>query len=156
MKSLLRGDSCTSPVPLLDHSCSVVKSAIADWFVVPKGKFFSPSKEVYITSGPWTGASHRVMNLLEVPLNWFSTFVFRRELTYRRKSATWHKFGMVWLYPSPIPMGKRKILLVQMITTCLRSAYRKGGSAPCGANPQVAPLIILCVSQHRWLAAYGH
>ncbi len=29
-KSLLRGVRCTSPVPLLDHSYSVLKSAIAD------------------------------------------------------------------------------------------------------------------------------
>ncbi len=28
-------------------------------------------------------------------------------LSYRRKSAAWHKFDMVWLYRSPIPMGRR-------------------------------------------------
>ncbi len=43
-------------------------------------------------------------------------------LSYRRKSAAWHKFDMVWLYRSPIPMGRRGILLVQLISTCLRCA----------------------------------
>jgi hypothetical protein len=37
------------------------------------------------------------------------------------------KFDMVWLYRSPIPVGRRGYLLVQMISTCLRYAEGGGG-----------------------------
>jgi hypothetical protein len=40
---------------------------------------------------------------------------------HRRKSATCPKYGMVWLYPSPLQVGRRAggNFLVQMISTCL-------------------------------------
>ncbi len=38
-------------------------------------------------------------------------------------SATWHKFEMVWLYRSPVP--------VTIIISYLSCAERKGGSAHC-------------------------
>jgi hypothetical protein len=41
---------------------------------------------------------------------------------------------MVWLYRSPIPVGRRGYFTHFIISTCLRCAYRKGegGPAPCG------------------------
>ncbi len=45
---------------------------------------------------------------------------------------------MVWLYRSPVPVGEEggylDILLVQIISTCLRRGYKwggGGGTAPC-------------------------
>ncbi len=56
-----------------------------------------------------------------------------RGSSHRRKSPAWHKFDMVWIWRSQYPSGEEGgILLVQMITTCLHSAWGEGGSAPCG------------------------
>jgi hypothetical protein len=58
-------------------------------------------------------------------------FAYRGSLN-RRKGAARHVIAMVWLCRSPIPEGEGGILLVPMVSTCLRGALRKGGgSAPC-------------------------
>ncbi len=48
------------------------------------------------------------------------------ERPHRGNSAAWQKFYMVCAYRSPIP-GGGGILLVQMISTCLRCAWEGGG-----------------------------
>jgi hypothetical protein len=43
-----------------------------------------------------------------------------------------------WLYRSHIPCSRKKegYFLVQMISTCLRGAWTKGGEGQCGWNGQ--------------------
>jgi len=74
---------------------------------------------------PSKGPCLRLMIDLEGPLSWFGTFAYRGSL-HRRKSAAWHRFDMVWLFCSPIPVGGGGILLVQMVSTCRRGL--RGGS----------------------------
>jgi hypothetical protein len=49
------------------------------------------------------------MNLLDSPLTYFSTFVYRGS-SHRRKSAACPKFHMVWLYRSPFLVGRRGVI----------------------------------------------
>ncbi len=42
--------------------------------------------------------------------------------------AACHKFDMVWLHRSPIPVGSRGVISSWMISTCLRYVWGGGGS----------------------------
>jgi hypothetical protein len=56
----------------------------------------------------------------------FSTFVYRGS-SHRRKSAACPKFDMVWLYRSPIPVGRRRVISsFKRFLPALRYAWRKG------------------------------
>ncbi len=65
------------------------------------------------------------------PSELFRTFLCRRS-SHRRKSAACPKFDMVWLDSSPISWwGGGSLIfcfLLQMISTCLPSRYRKEGA----------------------------
>ncbi len=70
------------------------------------------------------------------PTKFSSAFHLYSHRGSSRKVAARLLIDMVWLYRSPIPVGRggRGILLVQIISTCRRGAYRGeggGGSAPC-------------------------
>ncbi len=56
--------------------------------------------------------------------------------SHKGKGDARHMIDMVWLYLSPIPVRRRGILFVQMFSTCLRGAQRKGGgeSVPCNVD----------------------
>ncbi len=59
-----------------------------------------------------------------------------RESSLRRKGAAKHKIYTVWQYQSLFPLGGGGggvgNFLAQMISSCLRGTYRKGGgSASC-------------------------
>ncbi len=57
-------------------------------------------------------------------------FVYRGS-SYGARACFRHIIALVWLYRSPIPLGRRGvILLVQWLSTCLRGAW--GGAASCG------------------------
>ncbi len=56
----------------------------------------------------------------------------------RRKSATCHLVDMVWLYHSPIPVGRRGVnLLVQKISACRHGL--RGGEVGSGQHPVIMP-----------------
>jgi hypothetical protein len=91
-----------------------------------------PGKQTAKT-GVWFGEIERklsrLLSLTVLPLNYFMVQHFAsRESLHRRKGAASPIINKVFLYRSPIP----GILLVHM-TTCLCSAYRKGG----GQHPVV-------------------
>ncbi len=55
--------------------------------------------------------------------------------SYRRKSAAWHKFDMVWLYPLAYPIGEeRGVFSIKWFLTAL-AALRGGGRGGGGAAP---------------------
>ncbi len=59
-----------------------------------------------------------------------------RGSSHWRKGAARHKIGKVWVYRSPIPVGRRWIfyLLIQMVSTCTRGAYGGGGGQHPGGR----------------------
>jgi hypothetical protein len=55
--------------------------------------------------------------------------------------AAWHKFEMVWLYRSPIPVGRRGIFIARSDDLAsLRCAYRKAGGGGGGQHPVCQPM----------------
>jgi hypothetical protein len=58
--------------------------------------------------------------------------------SHRRKSAACHLVHMVWLYHSPIPVGRRGVnLLVQQISACRHGL--RGGEVGSGRHPVIMP-----------------
>jgi hypothetical protein len=54
-------------------------------------------------------------------------------VSHRNKSATCTKFDMVWLYRSPIPVGRRGVISsFKLFLTAFPRVERGEGSAPCG------------------------
>ncbi len=73
------------------------------------------------------GGDLRVMIDIEGTLSLFSTFAHRGS-SHRRKSAAWHKFDMVWLYRSPIPVGKKGVFYsLQFFLPAIAALRGRGG-----------------------------
>ncbi len=102
------------------------------------GKFFLTISQIYC---PRVGSSQdsdlKSPGGSEYWNNWraselVSTFVYRGS-SHRRKSA---KFDMVWLYGSPIPVGRRgEITSFKWFLPAFRGVGV--GSAPCDTNPYI-------------------
>ncbi len=86
-------------------------------------------------------------------------FLLKGEFTYVSARALIYiiLIFMVRLYRSPIPVGGGGILIIQMITTCLRYAQRKGG----GQHPVIGEVVahlkhILVKQRTSWLIRSFH
>ncbi len=55
------------------------------------------------------GCGAQSNELIRGPPELVQHFRLYRGSSHRRKSAAWHKFDMVWLYRSPIPVGRRRV-----------------------------------------------
>ncbi len=68
-------------------------------------------------------------------LSQFSTFAYR-ESSHRRKSAAWHKFDMVRLYRTPIPVGRRGVFYSFKWFLPAFAALREAGGGQHPVGPQ--------------------
>ncbi len=97
-----------------------------------------------------------VLNWLESPLSYFSTFVYRGS-SNRRKSAACPKFDMVWLHPSHIPVGRRGVISsFKLFLPAFATHKRRGeGSALCVPTVSTWNAIIRRELSQNWATEIG-